>query len=197
MKNNTTKTVIFTLIGLIGFIVAMSAQRFVRQSQAEQAQMRAELNAKTQDEDFQQQLAGLAESQQQLSQQFSNVLSQLPNEAGDDQNESNPDNAEPDAADAILIFPESEIVKVETAFYSYDDPEKIAGFIDGMRSLEVSLTDKDAAEMLDTENKGCISFTAADGTVHDYYYTQDHYLVYGDVVYYVEDLSPLINVMDK
>ena len=194
MKNNTTKTVIFAMIGLIGFIVAMSAQRFVRQSQAEQAQMRAELNEKTQDEDFQQQLANLSESQRQLSQQFSNVLSQLPNEAGDDQNESNPDNAEPDA---ILIFPESEIVKVETAFYSYDDPEKIAVFVDGIHALDVSLTDEDAAEMLDTENKGCISFTAADGTVHDYYYTQDHYLVYGDVVYYVEDLSPLINVMDK
>jgi len=193
MKNNTTKTVIFTLIGLIGFIVAMSAQRFVRQSQAEQAQMRAELNAKTQDEDFQQQLAGLAESQQQLSQQFSAVLSQLPDVSGNGQNESVPGASD----DAILIFPESEIVKVETALYSYDDPEKIAGFIDGMRSLEVSLTDKDAAEMLDTENKGWISFIAADGSVHDYYYTQDHYLVYGDVVYYVEDLSHLINVMDK
>ena len=193
MKNNTTKTVIFTMIGLIGFIVAMSAQRFVRQSQAEQAQRRAELNAKTQDEDFQQQLAGLAESQQQLSQQFSAVLSQLPDVSGNGQNESVPDAAD----DAILIFPESEIVKVETAFYSYDDPERIADFTDGIRALEVSPTDGDAAGLLDTEDKAYISFTAADGTVHDYYYTRDHYLIYGDVVYYVEDLSPLINVMDK
>jgi hypothetical protein len=193
MKNNTTKTVIFTMIGLIGFIVAMSAQRFVRQSQAQQAQMRAELDEKVQDEEFRQQLSNLSESQQQLSQQFSNVLSQLPDATGNDQNEGTSDDSE----GVLLAFPESEIVKVETAFYSYDDPERIADFTGGIRALEVSLTEEDAAEMLDTEDKACISFTAADGTVHDYYYTQDHYLIYGDLVYYVEDLSPLINVMDK
>ncbi len=72
MKNNITRIIIVTL-GFLGFIVAACARRYVRELEAEQAQMRAELEERVQDEEFQQQVAGLAESQQAFSQQLGKI----------------------------------------------------------------------------------------------------------------------------
>lgn len=340
MKNNIIRTGLFATLGLLGFLVAMSAQRFVRESQEAQAQMRAELDERLQDEDFRQQLVDAAESQRLLAQQFTEVLGQLPEATVNDTYERRPDDTrviaeevpesvagrgliilgapygeypeggmrcrsprgdynwkydyttdcnlfvptnsieltefaqrfdaepsypskEPDFPtyycavihdgvsrayqifrtdffsgdctegfvyesgdpghdvniffdptgkyifyesydssenhDALLMaFLEPVMVKVETAFQSSEDSETIARFVNGIHSLEATLTNGvDAASLLASDDKGCVSFTAENGMVHDYYYTQDHYLIYGNTVYYVEDLSPLLDVMSK
>jgi hypothetical protein len=66
MKNNITRIIIVTL-GFLGFIVAACARRYVRESEAEQAQMRAELEERVQDEEFQQQLGKISVDQTLLS----------------------------------------------------------------------------------------------------------------------------------
>ncbi|MCR4791780.1 MAG: hypothetical protein K5871_03455 [Lachnospiraceae bacterium] len=97
----------------------------------------------------------------------------------------------------LLTFLEPVMVKVETAFQTSEDPEVIAAFVDGMHELVATYTDMNAADILKIDDKACITFTASDGYVYNYYYTQDHYIVIGDDVYYVEDLAPLLNVMEK
>ncbi|MCR5801961.1 MAG: hypothetical protein K6G57_06485 [Lachnospiraceae bacterium] len=77
MKNNIGRSIL-VVVAFIGLIVASYARRAVRQSEAEQEQIRQQIDDRMHSEEFQQQIAGMAESRQQLSQQFNEILSNLP-----------------------------------------------------------------------------------------------------------------------
>ncbi len=71
MKN---KNVVMMIIAFAALIVVFVSRACLRRLEADQAQMRTEVNERIQDEEFRQQVEGLRESQQNLSQQISEMV---------------------------------------------------------------------------------------------------------------------------
>ena len=62
------------IIAFAALIVVFGSRAYLRRLEADQAQMRTEVNERIQDEEFRQQVEGLRESQQNLSQQISEMV---------------------------------------------------------------------------------------------------------------------------
>ena len=76
-------------------------------------------------------------------------------------------------------------------------PEVIEQFIDAMHELYANECEKDATEIMASDNIAKISFTTETGRVHDYYFVDGRYLVYKDKVYNVRYCQNLQSLIDE
>ena len=75
MKKNTGKTILGS-VAFIALIVYICMQKMIRDNEAEMARKRQEVNDTIQSEEFQQQVTGLQQSQQELGEQIGAMLSE-------------------------------------------------------------------------------------------------------------------------
>ncbi|MCR4786961.1 MAG: hypothetical protein K5888_00095 [Lachnospiraceae bacterium] len=93
----------------------------------------------------------------------------------------------------LLTFLEPKFVKVEIVVTGSEEDEDeyistansgvINDYIEAMHEMEFTMIDENPIAALDSSRVACLSLTAENGIVHDYYFTAEGYMVNDDIVY--------------